>query len=121
MDELRGVEVRLERAREHIDALHHESMMFLMELPPPYGYIIPDEAIDGEYIVRAKVFRPPPLRLGVLAADGAHTLRAALDMLAWSRATKGQKRRFVAVLHQGPVDSPTKAMRAAIVQENRQS
>ncbi|MDO8751873.1 MAG: hypothetical protein Q7K03_12150 [Dehalococcoidia bacterium] len=36
---------------------------------------------------------------------------------AWSHATKGTKRRFVAVLHQGPVDSPEKAVRAAIVQE----
>ena len=38
---------------------------------------------------------------------------------AWSYPTKGRKRRFVAVLHQGPVDSPEKAVRAAIVQENR--
>ena len=36
---------------------------------------------------------------------------------AWSHATEGEKRRFVAVLHQGPVDSPEKAVRAAIVQE----
>jgi hypothetical protein len=39
---------------------------------------------------------------------------------AWSHATKGKKRRFVAVLHQGPVDSPEKAVRAAIVQEHHQ-
>ena len=36
---------------------------------------------------------------------------------AWSHATEGEKRRFVAVLHQGPVDSPVAAVRAAIVQE----
>ena len=38
---------------------------------------------------------------------------------AWSHATEGEKRRFVAVLHWGPVDSPEKAVRAAIVQERR--
>ena len=38
---------------------------------------------------------------------------------AWSHATKGKKRRFVAVLHQGPVDSPEKAVRAAIASEHR--
>ena len=38
---------------------------------------------------------------------------------AWSHATTGKKRRFVAVLHQGPVDSPRAAVRAAIVQEQR--
>ena len=40
---------------------------------------------------------------------------------AWSHATKGKGRRFVAVLHQGPVDSPQVAVRAAIVQECRSS
>ena len=34
---------------------------------------------------------------------------------AWSHATTGEKRRFVAVLHEGPIDSPVKAVRAAIV------
>lgn len=38
---------------------------------------------------------------------------------AWSHATTGEKRRFVAVLHQGPVDSPEKAVRAAIIQETK--
>lgn len=38
---------------------------------------------------------------------------------AWSHATTGRKRRFVAVLHQGPVDSPEKAVRAAIAAEER--
>jgi len=33
---------------------------------------------------------------------------------AWSHATEGEKRRFVAVLHEGPIDSPEKAVRAAI-------
>ncbi|MSQ31165.1 MAG: hypothetical protein EXR64_03945 [Dehalococcoidia bacterium] len=44
--------------------------------------------MDGIYSVRAKIFRPPSVRLGVLAADAAHTLRAALDMLAWQLALK---------------------------------
>lgn len=41
---------------------------------------------------------------------------------AWSHAVEGsENRRFVAVLHQGPVDSPEKAVRAAIVQEQRET
>lgn len=89
-DELRGAELRLERAMEHIDALRHEARMFMMELPQAYGHAIPDKAVDGVYIVRAKVFRPPPVRLGVLAADAAHNLRSALDMIAWELALKGE-------------------------------
>ena len=89
MYELRGVELRLERASEHIDAMKHESRMFQMELPQPYGYDIPDKPVDGVYIARAKIDRPPPARIGVLVTDAAHTLRAALDMIAWQLALKG--------------------------------
>ena len=39
---------------------------------------------------------------------------------AWSHAMDGsKKRKFYAVLHQGPIDSPEKAVRAAIVQHYR--
>lgn len=39
---------------------------------------------------------------------------------AWSHALEGsKKRRFFAVLHQGKVDSPEKAVRVAIVKELR--
>lgn len=38
---------------------------------------------------------------------------------AWSHATEGTKRRFVAVLHTGPVDSPVAAVRTSIVAEQR--
>ena len=37
---------------------------------------------------------------------------------AWSHATEGEKRRFVAVLHEGPVDSPEQAVRATNIQES---
>jgi hypothetical protein len=38
---------------------------------------------------------------------------------AWSHATEGTKRRFVAVLQAGPVTSPETAVRASIVAEER--
>lgn len=38
---------------------------------------------------------------------------------AWSHATEGTKRRYLAVLHEPPVDSPREAVRAAIVAEMR--
>ena len=39
---------------------------------------------------------------------------AASRCYAWSHATEGERRRFVVVLHAPPVDSPEKAVRAAI-------
>lgn len=44
---------------------------------------------------------------------------AAKRAYAWSHATTGAKRRFVAVLALGPVVSPETAVRAAIVAEER--
>ena len=38
---------------------------------------------------------------------------------AWSYERDDGKRRFFAVLHSGPIDSPVKAVRAAIVAESR--
>lgn len=38
---------------------------------------------------------------------------------AWSYETDEGKTRYVAVLHQGPVDSPRKAVQAAIVSDYR--
>lgn len=47
--------------------------------------------------------------------------RTAKRCYAWSYETgEGGKRRFIAVLHQEPVDSPQAAVRAAIVQDSRQ-
>lgn len=38
---------------------------------------------------------------------------------AWSHATEGRKRKFYAVLHEGPIDSPVKAVRASIVADSK--
>ena len=43
----------------------------------------------------------------------------ATRVYAWSHATTGMKRRFVAVLHVPPVDTPAAAVRAAIGAEYR--
>ncbi len=45
--------------------------------------------------------------------------KSATRVYAWSYATEGEKRRFVAVLHEGPIDSPVKAVRASIVADAR--
>ena len=38
---------------------------------------------------------------------------------AWSEATEGAKRRFFAVLHVAPIDSPSAAVQASIVADAR--
>ena len=57
---------------------------------------------------------------GTVQVFALHGHPTATRCYAWSHATEGERRRFVAVLHQGPVDSPVRAVRAAVVAERRQ-
>src|SRR5688572_6904347 len=88
-DELLEVELRLERAHEHIHALNHEARMFMMSRPQPYNMITEPDPHSFDYITRAKIDRLPPPRLGMVVTDAVHNLRAALDMIAWKLALKG--------------------------------
>ena len=55
---------------------------------------------------------------GVVHVFQIHGHPKASKAYAWSSQIKGSdKRRFFAVLHQGPVTSPVEAVRAAIVAE----
>ena len=67
------------------------------------------EEYEGELVWEGDVY--------VFALEGHPTAQKAY---AWSAPIPGsKKRRFYAVLHEGPVDSPEKAVRAAVVQEFR--
>ena len=57
---------------------------------------------------------------GVVEVFALQSHSTATRAYAWSHAIDdSEKRRYVAVLHQGPVNSPEAAVRAAIVQERR--
>lgn len=57
---------------------------------------------------------------GVVQVFNLHGHPTATRCYAWSHRTKGKKRRFVVVLHQVPVDSPEKAVRAAVIAESKE-
>ena len=57
---------------------------------------------------------------GVIQVFDLHGHPTATRAYAWSHAIDySERRRYVAVLHQGPVDSPEAAVREAIVQEQQ--
>ena len=58
---------------------------------------------------------------GIVQVFELHGHPEASLCYAWSYETDEGKRRFFAVLHKGPVDSPEKAVRAAIVQEHTET
>lgn len=67
-----------------------------------------------------EVFEGQTVWEGTVQVFALHGHPEATRCYAWSHATTGKKRRFVAVLHKPPVDSPEKAVRAAIIQEGRE-
>jgi hypothetical protein len=67
-----------------------------------------------------ETFEGKPVWEGVVHVFRLTGHPTALYAYAWSSPIEGStKRRFFAVLHQPPVDSPQAAVRAAIVQESR--
>jgi hypothetical protein len=73
-----------------------------------------------ESVVVTETFQGETVWDGTVEVFDLHGHPTASRCYAWSHAVDGsEKRRYVAVLHQGPVDSPEAAVRAAIVQEQR--
>lgn len=96
-------EVPLEALQEAIRNLHGCESTWIETVPVK-------EAFRGQTIWEGKV--------SVFTLHGHPT---ATRCYAWSHAVGDtERRRFVAVLHVPPVESPEKAVRAAIVQEQRE-
>lgn len=68
---------KLNRAREHLESLHGEIVAF--EARHAYGGQITTDLKTGWRVLRVRVFRALPQRLGTHAGDYFTNLRAALD------------------------------------------
>jgi hypothetical protein len=80
-DHLEGARAKVQRAKEHFQDLivQHQAFMDLN----PYGVVVEHDPDSGERIWRARVSRPVPAGWGALVGDVVHSLRAALDYVAW--------------------------------------
>jgi hypothetical protein len=80
------------------------------------------EAVWVESVPVKETFQGETVWEGVVQVFDLKDHLTASRCYAWSYLTdeKTGKRRFYAVLHQGPVDSPQVAVRAAIVAEYRE-
>ncbi len=81
MHPLDGPRLKVERATEHLHALDEELGTFYDS--EPVSITAGFDAKNGRNIYRLEVKLPPPLRLGLTAADAVYNLRSALDLLAW--------------------------------------
>jgi hypothetical protein len=93
-------EVPIDTLREAIRSFHGCEATWVESVPV-------EETIEGQTVWE-----------GVVHIFHLHGHPTATLCYTWSYAIDdSEKRRFVAVLHQGPVDSPQAAVRAAIVEE----
>jgi len=95
-------ELDSEELRKVVERLHHCSARLVQSVP-----------------VREKFARKTVWE-GVVHVFALTDHPTATQAYAWSSPIEGSdKRRFFTVLHQGPIKSPTDAVRAAIVTEHR--
>jgi hypothetical protein len=96
------VEVEADQLKHAVESMHGSSASFAQSVPGR-------ETFDGKTVWEGVVH--------VFDLAGHLTATRAY---AWSSPIEGStKRRFFAVLHQPPVDSPQAAVRAAIVTEQK--
>ena len=83
MDYLEAPRARLQRAAEHIQDFCVEADVYLRTTP--FGWTAEFFEENGTKFVRLlfKVHKEPPKRLGVIAGDCIHNLRAILDNIVW--------------------------------------
>lgn len=80
MNPLDNTYLKMERAKEHLDALKAEVSAFLESNPHT---ITPHPKPDQGWDTPSVKFTSPPVRLGLLIGDAVHNMRSALDALAW--------------------------------------
>ncbi len=80
-----GVRLKLDRAYEHLVAVHDEIGAFF-ELQP-YRTVLQKVDTDGlEYVLRGYIAHPPPEMLPLIIGDCLQNMRTALDHLVWAMA-----------------------------------
>lgn len=75
--------LKVQRAKEHLDALDREARLFSKS--DPYRISAQDDLERGQYIITVRLDEPP-VRLALIAGDFIGCLRSSLDYLAWQLA-----------------------------------
>lgn len=86
MPDLKNPILKIERARDHLEALDDELNTFYATNPCEVtSHEFPD---DDKYVIRLKL-TVAPSHLSVVFADAIYCMRSALDQLAWQLALTG--------------------------------
>lgn len=83
----KGVQLKLDRAKEHVNALDHEVKRFLDDKPYSARRVLEDDGT--QHIFLWERFSPLPDCLALMAGDAIHNLRSCLDHMAVALAKAG--------------------------------
>lgn len=83
-DPLESAHLKLSRAAEHLEQTETEIRRFSQT--NPYVPVPIHDPKTGDQVVRVRVFGRPPMRLGLLAGDVLHEVRASLDHMVYQLA-----------------------------------
>src|SRR5437868_5598044 len=86
-DRLKGIRLKIERAKQHI--LNLESVIVPFFDDAPYTYAADLHPQIPWYIIRLETIKPLPDSVPVLIGDAVHNLRSSLDHLMWQLVEAG--------------------------------
>jgi hypothetical protein len=86
--DLTGAHAKLERGREHVDALLAAAREFLVT--EPYSIEVVERSGQRIFVLRCR--EDPPGRLATVAGDAVHNLRSALDLAICALVTRNRER-----------------------------
>lgn len=82
MATLNAPRLKLQRARHHLEDIHHRVQDFIAL--DPCKFRIDPHPEPPQYAVRGYVNRPVPAEIGVVVGDFVHNARSALDLLVYA-------------------------------------
>lgn len=94
--DLTGVNLRLERAHEHIETVRSETKAFLERDPKPLDFRTKKTAGSGEameYVLYAVVREEPPRDIALAVGDAIQNMRNALDYLVYELSPPRYRRK----------------------------
>jgi hypothetical protein len=84
--DLSSVRLKLDRAKEHIEAFRQDLEVFFKRDPPPFGFRSkesPGADKTVEYVLYAIVRKPPPPEFALVIGDAIQNMRSALEYFAY--------------------------------------
>lgn len=86
MHPLDGPRLKLKRAKQHLNTINRALRAYYSL--QPYGFVVEPYPPTGHKVVRVRVDRVPPDRIGVFIGECLYNLRSALDQIAWALASR---------------------------------